>query len=247
MADSLLESGAYYFEILVSDGKNQISAYKQVSIQGIAKRFISLIATSESNASSSYYELSESNQSNLIFTVNSDYKKAEINNMNQQLWHLSNSTNEVLVFDLKEKTLLGGIIGEPNFTIGRFTDIYYSSPLMFLSNNQGRLNGIDPGFSKRNNYVSSAGNFVNHLIANEDIVVVEETINGTSLNRIAVLFRASAAIKFSQDINYPVIDMFFKSDSKALLFCQNSTGISVFEYDVEQNFIQEIKLSLIHI
>ena len=223
--DSLLEAGDYYFELSVSDGENEIAAFKTIRIASLPKRRLGVLVHTETANGSKLYLFNQQGQKTL-FTLSEKPLKVAFNAYDQHYWVLPQNSKELKAYSIKEQRQLISF-REFSPSSDPFQDAYLFERQLFYTFNGGAVQRINAAFSKRTLIQADQQIQFGSIAAAKTYLLHEERqVNGNN-PQLKITFSSSGGTYGSIPLSHPIQDIAFHRKDEALLLEQAGNSVQL--------------------
>lgn len=236
--DVHVESGAYYIQIIASDGTNEGAAIKNIQLQGAPLTLEAVVGLTSGSAPITAYTY-ENNQWNSIYTVTASPNFSMIDSYDQRMVVAGNSSQGLLAIDAVAGTSIGQ---SPGLSIQEslWEDAQYDDEKRWwwLACNDGSIRAYNTLAIPRIQW-SIAGNFFPHKIAlTEDYVVAACSNVNQSIHRIDTYLKETGQLVHSMVTNSRIDQLAAISNNRVWTY-QSSEEMQQKVYDIAANYQDE--------
>ena len=223
--DSLLEAGEYYFDLSVSDGENEIAAFKTIRISAMPKRRLGVLVHTETASGSVLYQLTDQGQ-NTLLSLSEQPLEVAFNAYDQHYWVLPQNSNELKAYNLKEQRQVVGFSATSSFS-NPFQDAYLHDRQLFYTFSGGAVQRFSASLSNRSLLQTNPQIRLGQVAAAETYMLHEESqINGSN-RQLKITFSSSGGNYGTLNLQHPLVDIAFYQKDKALIVEQAGNNIQL--------------------
>lgn len=233
LKDKDWDKEAYYFELLVNNGKES-AAFTSIVInsQRVQRRGFVFIVSNALELE--FYKQIFPNSFEKFYTTTGSFGASEINSIDQQLWFIPKQKTNAIVFDLKNNLVIQQLPAPTTQQTDAFSNLYMDNRQVFIALTNGTLEGYNYQLIKNFIYTSSEGYHPTHLDVYGEYILVVEKPKVFGQSKISLLYRISGGVVSHSILSKNVVGLCMYSEDKAFLAVQNPTGLELLNYDIQR-------------
>ena len=223
IADSLLSTGRYYFQVEAFDGENRTSAFRYINIRGMNRERTGVfVACSDGSTTDLYFD---QNQFTFlrIHQFGKQYQGAVFNRFNQEFWFLPKNNNEIEMFDAVRGAVTFTRVFNSNFPNSFNTIKKDERDVRFTVADIG-VKGFNQNQNENYTYLTPATTVVESFGVGDLANVVEEVDRNGGNRALLVLNKNTGARLRAGNIFSDVVDIQFIDEENALIFYNTAQG-----------------------
>jgi|GEM_PF-6895378 len=237
IADSLLPTGRYYFQVEAYDGENRFSSFRFINIRGMNTEKTGVFVTCENGSTADLYFDQNQFTFQHIHQFGKRYQGAVFNRFNQHFWFIPKNGNEIELFDPQNNRVSFSKVFNSNFS-APFTSVKNNSRDIRFSILDLGVKGFNQNLNENYTYLTPATKKVESIGMGEQLNVVEEVDRNGSNRAIKVLNKNSGVSLRSRTIFDDAIDLQFFDDENVLVFCNNLQGGKAMRFNAVTTSLQ---------
>ncbi|MFN6380335.1 MAG: hypothetical protein ACK4WD_13735 [Flavobacteriales bacterium] len=236
--DVHVESGAYYIQIIASDGENEGAAIKNIQLQGAPLALEAILGLTDGNSSTTVFNFA-ANQWSYAFMLVASPEFSMIDSYDQRLMIAGNSSQGLLAFD----AVVGTSIGQsPGLSIQEslWEDAQYDDEKRWwwLACNDGSIRAYNTLAVPRIQF-NVIGNFFPHKIAITDEYIVAACSNiNQSVHRLDTYLKSTGQLIHSMVTSSRVDHLATLSENRIWTY-QSNEEMQQKVYDIAANYQDE--------
>lgn len=236
--DSLLTSGAYYIRIHAYDGNNIGYAFKNIHVNGLAKKRLKVLLLSSSGNSTSIFELSE-NTLESHGNFNFQYAGAGLNSLEKVLFLTDGSANKIVGLDATDYSIKWNkeFLAPSSTSVINYVSMNANKDNVAVSVQNGYTELLSYKGHIEKIYYTETGMFPHRHFVLEDLAFLESYSNSMNTHKIEVFYSNTSGNFDNKNIDFEIVGI-FRNEKDNYDFFVNRNGKSwLLEYSVAGKII----------
>lgn len=215
--DVHLKSGLYYLKIRASDGVNEKNLFRAINIDGIQRKFVSIISVNQV-AENLFTIYSIDSTYKQLFSYSGNYNSSAINCDYQQFYICGQVNSNLNVYNLQDNTLVWTALPDNNPPFPSFENLYFEKDLLYVSCSKSYVSGYNRFQNINFKAYTISGYTPLKTLKLNNYLIVEEKQNTSNLRFLSIYFYPTGTLKNSTYLSSCVKSMYYKDNDEIYVF-----------------------------
>lgn len=222
--DIHLNGGAYYVVVAASNGTNQTTAFRQITITAVPEKRTAIYAITRNSSGLNAWKIDSVFHSSASITVAGDYSSSSVSSYYQQLYIAGYDSGSASAYSLPLGTLawsIAGIISPTPY----FTNVYSYNNTEYISYYSGSIKNFDYHGNLLQTYTTLYDYYPQQTLIWNGYLIADEGYVGSSIEaELTTFYQSSGTLYQFTNLPGPLVSMFGFDNSHIMVFGNANTG-----------------------